>query len=482
MTLDTIVARAKRKWFVYPNSEIYWWLANTRDYGPYGSLLRKNIYDLWRKHFVQQRSDIVGMDTTILAHPTTRQASWHLEWFSDALIDDKKTGQRFRADKLIEESILQKIARFWSEWSVQEYIIQTYWFANLSPEARWNEWMHQYITGEKIKNPSNNKDADWTNVRQFNLMLSTHLWPVSDDTNKIYLRPETCQSLFTNFKNICDTTRARIPFGLAQIGKAFRNEITPWQFMYRTREFEQMEIEYFVPADPDIAAEIYDKRKQDSMEYWTQIIGIDPSHLRFKDHDKLAHYAAAATDIEYLFPRWFGEVQGIHNRTDFDLRQHQEYSKKDMQYNDPKSWKRYIPRCIESSMGLGRQVMVAMLEFYDEEIVWEWDTRIVARFPFDLAPIKIAILPLIDKDEMMNAESNILTRQLQKYRTVECDGGWSIWKRYRRQDEIGTPYCITIDHQTRDDMTVTIRHRDTMLQERILMSKVVDYINAVTQK
>lgn len=473
--LETIVAWAKRKWFVYPNSEIYGGLANMRDYGPYGSLLRKNIYDLRRKHFVQERDDMVGLDTTILAHPTTRQASGHLAGFSDALIDDKKTGQRFRADKIIEESISAKAERFGGEESVLDYVKETYGFENLSPEAWGNEGMHAFILGEKLKNPTTGKDADWTEVRQFNLMLNTHLWPVADDANKVYMRPETCQSLFTDFKNVLDTTRMRIPFGLAQIGKAFRNEITPGQFMYRTREFEQMEIEYFVPADADVAMKHFEQRKSDSMNYRTEIIGIAPENLRFKDHDKLAHYAAAATDVEYKFPRGFWEVQGVHNRTDFDLRQHQEYSKQNMQYNDPKTGQRYIPRCIEASTGLGRQVMVTMLEFYDEEKLTKEnsdgsvseDTRIVIRFPFQIAPVKYAILPLMEKDDNMVDLGRQIFNKLKKQFNCEFDLWWAIGKRYRRQDEIGTPYCICVDHQSLEDGTVTIRDRDTMEQVRV---------------
>ncbi len=527
--LETIVAWAKRKWFVYPNSEIYWGLANMRDYGPYGSQLRKNIYDLRRKYFVQEREDMVGLDTTILAHPTTRLASGHLAGFSDALIDDKRTGQRFRADKIIEEDIeLMRYAvtldsnfklkkqpsdrryeeiqtkvdkELWhfvldeiTEWQsfpdatneldkraechekyLLEYVKNKYGFENLSPEAWGNEGMHAFILGEKLKNPSNGKDADWTEVRQFNLMLNTHLWPVADDANKVYMRPETCQSLFTDFKNVLDTTRMRIPFGLAQIGKAFRNEITPGQFMYRTREFEQMEIEYFVPADADEAMKFFEQRKSDSMNYRTQIIGISPENLRFKDHDKLAHYAAAATDVEYKFPRGFWEVQGVHNRTDFDLRQHQEYSKKDMQYSDPKTGQRYIPRCIEASTGLGRQVMVTMLEFYDEETLTKensdgstsTDMRVVVRFPFQLAPVKYAILPLMEKDDNMVELGRQIFNKLKKKFNCEFDLGGAIGKRYRRQDEIGTPYCICVDHQSLEDGTVTIRDRDTMEQVRV---------------
>lgn len=479
-SLETIVSWAKRKGFVYPNSEIYGGLANTRDYGPYGSQLRRNIADLRWKHFVQEREDVIGLDTTILSHPTTRKASGHLAGFSDALIDDKKTGQRFRADKIIEESISAKAERFGGEVPVQQYISETYGFDNLSPEAWGNEGMHAFIVGEKLKNPTTQKDADWTEVRQFNLMLNTHLWPIADEDNKTYLRPETCQSLFTNFKSVLDTTRARIPFGLAQIGKAFRNEITPGQFMYRTREFEQMEIEYFVPADPRQAEVFYNQWKEDSRAYWIDVMGINPEHLRFKDHEKLAHYAAAAVDIEYLFPRGFWEVQGVHNRTDFDLKQHQEFSKQNMQYSDPKTGERYIPRCIEASTGLGRQVMVTMLEFYHEEELKKensdgtssTDTRVVIKFPFQLAPVKYAILPLLEKnDEMVDIGRDIFNTLKKKF-NCEFDLWGAIGKRYRRQDEIGTPYCICVDHQSLEDGTVTVRDRDTMEQVRVKWDEI----------
>jgi len=303
-------------------------------------------------------------------------------------------------------------------------------------------------------------------------MLDTHLGPVANDNSKVYMRPETCQSLFTDFKAILDTTRARIPFGLAQIGKAFRNEITPGQFLYRTREFEQMEIEYFVENDSEKAMEIYKKRKEDCMIYRIETIWIHKDHLRFKDHEKLAHYAAAATDIEYLYPRWFWEIQGIHNRTNFDLTQHQEISGKDMQYTDPFTGKRYIPRCIEASFGLWRQVMVTMLEFYDEETLENWETRIVIRFPKQLAPIKFAILPLVKKDEAQREIAEKIFKKLWRTYKCEYDDGWAIGKRYRRQDEIGTPYCITVDHQTIEDGTVTIRDRDSMQQERIQREKI----------
>lgn len=473
--LETIVSRAKRKGFVYPGSDIYGGLANARDYGPYWSQLKKNIQDLRWKFFVTDREDMVGMDTAIMAHPRTREASGHVGWFSDALIDDKKTGQRFRADKLIEASLEAKKARFGEE-GVMKYLKDTFGVDNDSPEARGPVIMKEYMVKENVKNPDTKKDAERTDIRQFNLMLSTHLGPLADDASKVYLRPETCQSLFTDFKQVCDTTRMRIPFGLAQIWKAFRNEITPGQFLYRTREFEQMEIEYLVPADAKEAEKHFDYWKETSMNYRREIIGISEKNLKFKKHDKLAHYAADAYDIEYNFPRGFWEIQGIHNRTDFDLKQHQEFSKKDMQYHDPKTGLRYIPRCIETSTGLGRTLMVTLLEFYDEEQLTtkngETETRVVVRFPFALAPVKYAILPLMEKDEKMVEFGRTLFHDLKKKHNCEFDLGGAIGKRYRRQDEIGTPYCITIDHQTLEDGTVTLRNRDSMEQVRISVDEL----------
>lgn len=466
-SLETIVSRAKRRGFVYPNSEIYWWLANAWDFGPYWSLLKKNIADLWTKHFTQERDDIMLMDTAIIAHPTTWKASWHLASFADALIDDKKTGQRFRADKIIEDYLEKH-----RDWLNDEELAKKLWVKNLSPESRGNEGMRDFIVKSIPNNPESKKPAEWTECRNFNLMLDTHLGPVANDSSKVYMRPETCQSLFTDFKSILDTTRARIPFGLAQIGKAFRNEITPWQFLYRTREFEQMEIEYFVENDEKKAMESYATRKDDCMKYRTEIIGIKKEHLRFKDHEKLAHYAAAATDIEYLYPRWFGEIQWIHNRTNFDLTQHQEISGKDMQYSDPYTGKRYIPWCIEASFGLGRQVMVSMLEFYDEETLENGESRVVVRFPKQLAPIKFAVFPLVKKDTQQVEIAEKIFKKLSKEYKCEYDDWWAIGKRYRRQDEIGTPYCITVDHQSVEDGTITIRERDSMQQKRIKADEI----------
>lgn len=466
-SLETIVSWAKRKWFVYPNSEIYWGLANAWDFGPYWSLLKKNISDLWIKHFVQERDDIVFMDTAIIAHPTTWQASWHLASFADALIDDKNTGQRFRADKIIEDFFEKN-----REWLNDEDLAKKLWVTNLSPESWGNEWMRDFIVKNIPNNPETWKPANWTECRNFNLMLDTHLWPVANDSSKVYMRPETCQSLFTNFRSILDSTRMRIPFWLAQTWKAFRNEITPGQFLYRTREFEQMEIEYFVENDENKAMETYEQRKKDSMEYRTKVIEINPENLRFKDHEKLAHYAAAAVDIEYRYPRWFGEIQGVHSRTDFDLKQHQDTSGKDMQYSDPFTGKRYIPRCVEASWWLGRSVMVTMLEFYDEENLENGESRVVVRFPKQLAPVKFAVLPLVKKDEKQVEIAEKIFKDLSKKFKCEYDDWGAIGKRYRRQDEIGTPFCITVDPQSVEDWTVTIRDRDSMQQKRVKIEEL----------
>ncbi len=466
-SLETIVSWAKRKWFVYPNSEIYWGLANAWDFGPYWSLLKKNISDLWIKHFVQERDDIVFMDTAIIAHPTTWQASWHLASFADALIDDKNTGQRFRADKIIEDFFEKN-----REWLNDEDLAKKLWVTNLSPESWGNEWMRDFIVKNIPNNPETWKPANWTECRNFNLMLDTHLWPVANDSSKVYMRPETCQSLFTNFRSILDSTRMRIPFWLAQTWKAFRNEITPGQFLYRTREFEQMEIEYFVENDENKAMETYEQRKKDSMEYRTKVIEVNPENLRFKDHEKLAHYAAAAVDIEYRYPRWFGEIQGVHSRTDFDLKQHQDTSGKDMQYSDPFTGKRYIPRCVEASWWLGRSVMVTMLEFYDEESLENGESRVVVRFPKQLAPVKFAVLPLVKKDEKQVEIAEKIFKDLSKKFKCEYDDWGAIGKRYRRQDEIGTPFCITVDPQSVEDWTVTIRDRDSMQQKRVKIEEL----------
>ena len=513
--LETIVARAKRKWFVYPGSQIYGWLANAWDYGPYGAQLKKNIADARWQFFVTERDDMIGMDTAILAHPRTWDASGHTENFGDFLIDDKKTGQRFRPDKIIEDDI-EKTLKEKVKWiqknetdipeseqldKAKSYFLQeinTFMQVdNLIPEARGNndqeksQNMYTYIVHYQLPNPETKKNADRTDIRKFNLMLYTYLGPIHNEDNKTWMRPETCQSLFTNFKNICDTTRMRVPFGMAQIGKAFRNEITPGQFLYRTREFEQMEIEYFLPTEsknPDEAARkeenraiskpFFDAWKESSMKFWKEIIQIKDENLRFREHesDELSHYSQWTFDVEYMYPWGWGELQWLANRGDWDLTRHQEFSQQDMQYKDPKTGARYIPWVIEPSFGLSRTVMAVMMDCYDEETLEDGTARTVVRFPFALAPVKVAILPLIEKDEKMVEVGQWIYKTLSKHFKCDLDLGWNIGKRYRRQDEIGTPYCITIDHQTLEDQTVTIRDRDTMKQDRIKIEEIMTYI------
>lgn len=467
--LDVVVAWAKRRGFVYPWSDIYGWLANAWDYGPYGVQLKKNIQDIWRQTFIQQRPDMIGLDAQILMHPKTWEASGHVAGFNDPLIDDKVTGERFRADKLIEE----KIEQMRHEGKEQD-MLATYGVANLIPESRTFEQMKAFIVAEIPNNPNKSKQkADWTDVRKFELMFYTYQGVIHDEDNKIWMRPETAQGIFVNFKNVLDTTRMRIPFGIGQVGKSFRNEITPGNFLYRTREFEQMEIEYFVENDEEIARDSFAMWKQASMSFRQDIMSFSQDNVRFREHesDELSHYSKGTFDVEFKYPWGWWELQGIAWRGDFDLTQHQEHSSKNMQYTDPYTGKRYIPHVIEPSFGLSRTVLACMFNCYDEELYIDSNgrgqTRVVCRFPEHLAPVRYAILPLIKKDQEQVALARTLYARLSKNHCVEYDDGGAIGKRYRRQDEIGTPWCITIDHQSLDDGTVTLRNRDTMAQERV---------------
>ena len=476
--LETIVSRAKRRWFVYPGSDIYGGLANAWDYGPYGVQLKKNIQDIRWKNFVQKREDMIGIDAQILMHPRTWEASWHVGNFNDPMIDDKHTGERFRADKLIEDKIALIVAEVGEPWTLQAFQ-KVYKVPNLIPESWTFEQMHDFIKEEIPNNPNNKKKADRTEVRKFNMMFSTYQWVLANEDNKVWLRPETAQGIFVNFKNVMDTTRMRIPFWIAQIGKSFRNEITPGNFLFRTREFEQMEIEYFVENDEDKAMEKFAEWKEQSEDFWYNKIGLDTEKLRFRDHedDELSHYSKATVDVEYKYPRGWGELQWLAYRTDFDLTQHQEFSGKDMQYHDPHTGKRYVPHVIEPSFGLSRTVLATMIDAYEEESYTDSNgkeaTRVVARFHKNIAPIKFAILPLIKKDEKQVELARAIFDQLSENHVCEYDDGWAIGKRYRRQDEIWTPYCITIDHQSIEDGTVTVRERDSMEQQRMAAKDIV---------
>ncbi len=476
-SLDNIVAWAKRRGFVYPGSDIYWWLANAWDLGPYGSLLRKNIADQWIKYFVQEQENIMLIDWALLMHPKVWEASGHVAGFNDPLIDDKKTWERFRADKLIEDDIAKNLEKS-NEADILKKI-QADIDANIASivaDSRTNDQQFKYITWYKLKNPTNKKDADWTEIRKFSLMLATQLGVIENDSAKVWLRPETAQAMFVNFKNVIDTTRARLPFGLAQIWKAFRNEITPGNFLFRTREFEQMEIQMFVK--PEESEEQFVKFVEQAGYFWKNIVGLKEENIRTRDHakDELAHYARQARDYEFKFPRWRWELNWIHDRTDFDVKAHQEYSWKNLQYNDPITWQRYIPYVVELSMWLSRAILTVMADAYDEEKYsdWNWEeqTRVVARFHKNIAPIKFAVIPLVKKDEGQVKMAKEIYKKLTQDYMCEFDDSWNIWKCYRRQDEIGTPYCITIDNQSVLDGTVTIRDRDTMKQSRIKAEEI----------
>ena len=460
-TMDKIVALAKGRGFVYPGSEIYGGLANTWDYGPLGVELKNNIKKAWWKKFIQESKYNVGVDCAILMNPETWVASGHVGGFSDPLMDCKACKERFRADKLIEEH-LKEIGRgdeVVDGWS--------------------NEKMKAYIEENGIACPSCGA-KDFTDIRQFNLMFKTFQGVTEDSKNVVYLRPETAQGIFVNFKNVQRTSRKKIPFGIGQIGKSFRNEITPGNFTFRTREFEQMELEFF--CEPGTDLEWFAYWKQFCIQ-WLKDLNMSEENTRVRDHspEELCHYSKATTDIEYLFPFGWGELWGVADRTDFDLTQHQNHSNQDMTYFDQEKNEKYIPYCIEPSLGADRVTLAFLCDAYDEEVVSEKegkkDVRTVLHFHPALAPVKAAILPLSKKPELAGPAEEIFHTLAKKFH-VEYDETGSIGKRYRRQDEIGTPYCITVDFDTLEDKAVTIRERDTMEQVRIPITELESYLEA----
>ncbi len=467
-SLDTIVARAKRRGFAYPGSDIYGGLANARDLGPYGVEIKRNIENNRRTYFIQEREDIIWLDSQILMNPKVWEASWHVAWFNEPLIDCKKCKSRYRADHIIED--YQKKS--------EDKDLPKNWAAEKTPP----EDILEYITNKKIK-CSKCGSVDWTEPKKFNGMFKTEQWVIEGEGTDIYLRPETAQGIFVNFKNILDTTRSRIPFGIGQIGKAFRNEITPGNFMFRVREFYQMEIEYFVENNEEVGLKSFEERKALSKKRRIEEIGIKENKLKFRDHDKdeLSFYSKWTCDVEYEFPWGWGELQGIAYRTDYDLKKHMEFSGKDLQYNDPYTGKRYVPHVIEPSRGLTRAILTAMIDAYDEETYTDGNgneaSRVVARFHKNIAPIKFAIIPLVKKDEKMVQMAHDIYKRLSKDYMCEFDDSGNIGKSYRRQDEIWTPYCVTIDHQSIEDGTVTIRERDSMKQDRVKMEELKNFMN-----
>ena len=423
--MDKIVSLCKRRGFIYQSSEIYGGLASCYDYGPLGAELKRNVKNFWWKWMVQRRNDIVGLDASILMAPRVWEASGHVESFTDPLVDCKKCKHRFRAD----------------------------------------------MVGEDQRCPD--CGGELTEVRQFNLMFKTHMGPVEDSANVVYLRPETAQGIYVNFLNVLNSTRQKIPFGIAQIGKAFRNEITTESFIFRTREFEQMEMQFFVKPGTD--KEWFEHWKADRHNYY-KALGIRTEKLRFHQHgkDELAHYASDAFDVQYEFPFGWKELEGIHNRTDYDLKRHQEFSGKDMQYFEEETRERYIPYIVESSAGADRTLLTVLVDAFEEQQL-EKDVRTVLHFHPQVAPIKAGIFPLVKKDGMPEIAAKIVD-SLRPYYPVFYDEGGAVGRRYRRQDEIGTPFCITVDTETLTGQTVTVRNRDSMQQERIHIDQVFNYL------
>ena len=452
-SMEKIVSLCKSRGIIYPGSEIYGGLANTWDYGPLGVEFKNNVKKAWWQKFVQQSKYNVGLDSAILMNPEVWVASGHVGSFSDPLIDCKECKSRFRADKLIED--------FYFENNL----------GDINVDGWENEKVEELMKEKNICCP-NCKKQNFTGIRRFNLMFKTFQGVTEDSKSEIYLRPETAQGIFVNFKNIARTSRKKVPFGIAQVGKSFRNEITPGNFTFRTREFEQMELEFFCKPGEDL--EWYEYWKNYSFN-WLLSLGMNEETLRLRDHEQeeLSFYSKATCDIEFLFPFGWGELWGIADRTDYDLSRHIEVSGEDLRYIDPVTNEKYIPYCIEPSLGADRVALAFLCNAYDEEEIGEGDVRTVLRLHPALAPFKAAILPLTKK---LSEKSDEIYNELSKYFMIDTDVSGSIGKRYRRQDEIGTPFCITVDFDTLEDDCVTVRFRDTMEQERIKISELKDFI------
>ena len=449
MTMEKLVAFLKHQGFVFQGSEIYGGLANAWDYGPLGVELKNNLKKLWWKKFVQESPYNVGMDSAIIMNPQVWVASGHVGGFSDPLTDCKKCGVRYRADKLIEDAT----------------------DGNVVADGMSDEELISYIKDNKVKCPSCGSN-DFTDIRKFNLMFKTNQGVIDDEKNIVYLRPETAQGIFVNFKNVQRSMRKKLPFGIAQIGKSFRNEITPGNFIYRTREFEQMELEFFCKPGTDL----------EWFEYWRnycikflKTIGLTEDRLRFRDHgqDELSFYSVATTDIEFKFFFGWGELWGIADRTDYDLSVHQTHSKENLEYFDPETNTKYIPYVVEPSVGVERLLLAILTNAYTEEAVNETDTREVLKLIPALAPFKVAILPLVNK---LSEKATEVFEKISKHFMATFDTSGAIGKRYRRQDAIGTPYCVTIDFDTLEDSSVTVRDRDSMDQVRIKIEDLIEYI------
>ncbi len=490
--LKNIVSHAKEYGFIFPSSDIYDGLGATYDYGPNGVELKNNIKNYWWQAMVRMHENIVGLDAAIFMHPTTWKASGHVDAFNDPLIDNKDSKKRYRADVLIEEQIAKiegKInkevekaeKRFGDSFDKDQFVstnerVVGYKEKIKAIEDRMGSALEKgdladvkaLIEELEIACPISGS-KNWTDVRQFNLMFSTELGSTAEGAEKIYLRPETAQGIFVNYLNVQKTARQKLPFGIAQIGKAFRNEIIARQFIFRMREFEQMEMQFFVKPGTEMEWYEYWKNKRIT---WHKALGLGEENYRFHDHLNLAHYANAAADIEYNFPMGFKELEGIHSRTDFDLKSHEEHSGKKLRFFDPETNESYVPYVVETSIGLDRMFLAVMSSAYTEEKLEDGSERVVLNIPPILAPNKVAILPLIQKDGLPEKAIEILAKLKFDFAT-QYDAKDAIGKRYRRQDAIGTPYCVTVDHQTLEDETVTIRDRDTMAQHRVSLDVLI---------
>jgi glycyl-tRNA synthetase len=494
-----IISHAKEYGYIFPSSEIYDGLSAVYDYGQYGVELKKNLRDYWWKSMVQMNENIVGIDTAIFMHPTIWKASGHVDAFNDPLIDNKDSKKRYRADQLIEEHLekiedkiqkeVEKARQKFGE-SFDEQKFRSTHPRVIENQKKYDDIKKRYITSlekEDLKDLYQliidteivcpvSGSKNWTEVRKFNLMFSTQIGSVSEEANTIYLRPETAQGIFVNFLNVQKTGRMKIPFGIAQTGKAFRNEIVARQFILRMREFEQMEMQFFIK--PGTEMEWYEYWKEKRMK-WHKALGLGDHKYRFHNHDKLAHYANAACDIEFEFPIGFKEVEGIHSRTNFDLGNHEKFSGKKIQYFDQETSESYTPYVIETSIGLDRMFFTVISNGYTEEKVdWEGsakEERVVMKIPPALAPVQLAVLPLTKKDGLPEKAREIMDRMKFDF-NCQYEEKDSIGKRYRRQDAIGTPFCITVDHQTLEDSTVTVRYRDTLKQDRVGIDKLPEII------
>lgn len=459
--LEQVVSLCKRRGFIFQSSEIYGGLAATYDYGPLGVELKKNIKEFWWRAMVQNRDDIKGLDAAILMHPRVWEASGHVAGFHDPLIDNKTSKARYRADHLIEMQIerLRKKNKTQQAEALEQ---------RLKAAIADTKTLYQIIIDEEIADPASGT-RDWTEVRQFNLMFKTHMGAMEESANVVYLRPETAQGIYVNYLNVLNASRVKVPFGIAQIGKAFRNEITTKNFIFRTSEFEQMEMQFFVKPGSD--NEWFEYWKQERIA-WYKKLGIRFEKLRFHQHadTELAHYAKAAFDVQYEFPFGWSELEGIHNRTDFDLSRHQQYSGKDLVYFDDQTRERFLPFIIETSAGVDRTLLTVLVDAYEEQQL-EDDTRVVLHFAPQIAPIKVGVFPLVKRDGMPEVAQKIY-QDLKQYYMAFYDEAGAVGRRYRRQDEIGTPYCVTVDSQTLQDDTVTLRYRDSMAQVRVSIANL----------